>query len=30
MVDADSFVLVKVPKQTTLEEEDGRHLFFEK
>ncbi len=29
-VDADSFVLVKIPKQTALEEEDGRHLFYEK
>jgi hypothetical protein len=29
-VDADSFVLVKTPKQTALEEEDGRHLFYEK
>jgi hypothetical protein len=25
-----TFVLVKTPKQTALEEEDGRHLFYEK
>jgi hypothetical protein len=29
-VDADSFVLLKIPKQTALEEEDGRHLVYEK